>query len=170
MKALLQILLALLLLAAEAALLRLVGGAVTLALPLAVVVHLALRAENVEGILVAAAVGYLVDVAAGGPTGLLTFLSVLLFLGARFAGATVDVRGWRGFALLVGAGTFAVGLGAFLLTRWVAPAGTEPGGRVLWRILVEAVLTGAAAPAVLWVLRRIDALFEEEEPGLLRGP
>jgi hypothetical protein len=43
-----------------------------------------------------------------------------------------------------------------------------PGAVLLPRMLVEAVLTGALAPLVLAGLRRVDALFQREEPGLLR--
>ena len=35
-------------------------------------------------------------------------------------------------------------------------------------MLLEAVLTAALAPVVLVGLKRIDALFHREEPGLLR--
>jgi rod shape-determining protein MreD len=35
-------------------------------------------------------------------------------------------------------------------------------------MLLEAVLTGALAPVLAIALRRIDALFHREEPGLLR--
>jgi rod shape-determining protein MreD len=39
---------------------------------------------------------------------------------------------------------------------------------LLPRALLDAVLTGLLAPVVLALLRRLDALFHREEPGLLR--
>jgi len=169
MKTLLRSVFALLLVALQAVLLRFVGGgALSLALPLAVVVYLGLEAENVEGLVGAAVVGYLVDAAAGGPRGLLVFLAIVVFLLARLAGATVHLGGRRGFALLTGVLVFVFGLVAFLFTRYVSPPEAAPGARLLGRILVEAILTGAVSPAVMWAMERIDGIFEKEEPGLLR--
>lgn len=168
MKTVLRSVFALVLVALQAVLLHFVGGgAFSLALPLAVVVYLGLEAENVEGLLGAAVVGYLMDASAGGPRGLVVFLSVVAFLLARLAGATMHLGGRRGFALLTGVLTFLFGLAALLFTRYVSPPEAAPGARLLWRILVEAVLTGAASPAVMWAMERIDGIFEKEEPGLL---
>jgi rod shape-determining protein MreD len=169
MKTLLRSVFTLLLVAVQAVLLHFVGGgAFSLALPLAVVVYLGLEAENVEGLLGAAVVGYLMDASAGGPRGLLVFLAVVVFLLARLAGATVHLGGRRGFALLTGALTLVFALGAFLFARSVSPPEAAPGARLLGRILVEAILTGAASPAVMWAMERIDGLFVKDEPGLLR--
>ncbi len=169
MKTALRTLFALALVALQDVLLHFVGGgAFSLALPLAVVVYLGLEAENVEGLLGAAVVGYLMDATAGGPRGLLVFLAVVAFLLARLAGATMHLGGRRGFALLTGVATLVFGLAAFLFTRYVSPPEATPGARLLWRILVEAILTGAAAPAVMWAMERIDGIFEKDEPGLLQ--
>ena len=40
--------------------------------------------------------------------------------------------------------------------------------RLVPRMLLEAVLTGALSPLVLAGLRRVDGVFHREEPGLLR--
>jgi hypothetical protein len=164
-----QVAFALLLLALQASFLRFAGGgAFSLALALPCVVYLGLHAATFEGALAAAGVGYALDLAAGGPPGLLTFLAMALFLGSRLAGAAFDMRGWRAFALASGLGTFLVGLFAWLLTRAVSSAEAAPGARLLPRILVESALTGAASPLLLAGMRRIDRLFDREEPGLLR--
>jgi hypothetical protein len=42
-----------------------------------------------------------------------------------------------------------------------------PRATVILRAIVEAILTGALAPLLLPGLRRLDRLFEREEPGLL---
>jgi rod shape-determining protein MreD len=160
---------ALLLAALQAALLRWVGGGVfSVSLALPVVVYLALHAGNVDGALGAAAVGYVLDLLAGGPKGLLTFLAVALFLVSRLAVAALSIHGKTGFALLSGFGTFAVGFAGLLLTRAVSPAESAPGFGLLGRMAVDAALTGALSPVVLLALRRVDGLFAREEPGLLR--
>ncbi len=108
------------------------------------------------------------DLMSGSPKGLLTFLSVALFLGVRATSAAVDVRSRSGFAALSGVGALFLSLGALLLTRYVAPAEGAPGATLVPRMLAEAVLTAAFSPLVLAGLRRIDGLFHREEPGLLR--
>ena len=169
MKPFLHFLAALLLASLQPVLLRhLGGGIVSLALPLPCVVHLGLRAGVVEGALGSAAVGFVLDLMAGGPKGLLTFLAVLVFLVSRLVGASLEIRNRFGFAALSGVMTFLFGFGAWLLTRYVSEPVAAPGGRLLLRVLIEAILTGVAAPAVGFVLQRIDRLVEREEPGLLR--
>jgi hypothetical protein len=168
-KPLLQVAFALVLMALQASFLRFVGGGgFSLALALPCVVYLGLYAATAEGALAAAGVGYGLDLMAAGPAGLLTFLSVALFLASRVAGATFDVKSGRTFALASALGTLLVGVTAWLLTRYVSPAESAPGAGLLLRILVESVLTGAASPLVLFAMRRIDGLFDREEPGLLR--
>jgi hypothetical protein len=160
---------ALLLVSVQAALLRFIGGgAFSLSLALPVVVYLGLSAGNVDGAVGAAAVGYVIDLMAGGPKGLMTFLAVALFLFSRLAVAALSIHGKTGFAVLSTVGTFLFGLGALLLTRAVSPAETAPGLRLLGRVLVDALLTGALSPLVLLGMRRLDGLFAREEPGLLR--
>ncbi len=168
-KPLLHLVLALLLVSLQAVLLHHVGGgAFSVALALPCVVYLGLRAGILDGALGAAAVGYVLDIVAGGPKGLMTFLAVLLFLLSRLVGASLDVRGRLGFAVLSGIGTFLFGFGAWLLTRYISTPLAAPGARVLGRVLVEAVLTGLVSPAVGWLMQQIDRLVEREEPGLLR--
>lgn len=161
---------ALALLALQAALLAHVGGGLfSLALGVPCVLFLSLQAaNNVEGAVGAALVGYLMDLMNGGPKGLMTFLAVLLFLVARFVGAAIDVRSRVAVAFLTAVMTAAHELGALLLTRLVSSPESAPGFRLLGRIAVEAILTGACAPLVFWGLRRIDGMFTREEQGLLR--
>jgi len=160
---------ALLLVSVQAALLRFVGGgAFSLSLALPVVVYLGISASNVEGSVGAAAVGYVLDLMAGGPKGLMVFLAVALFLSSRLAGAALSIHGKTGFAVLSAVGSFLFGLGALLLTRAVSPVETTPSFGLLGRVLVDAILTGALAPLVLAGMRRLDGLFAREEPGLLR--
>lgn len=168
MKPLAHVLFALLLAALQAALLRWLGGGwFSLALPVACLVYLGLHGGNVDGSVAAAGVGYVMDLMAGTPKGLMTFLAVALFLGVRAVSAAVDVRSRVAFALLTGVGVVLQSLGALLLTRYTAPAEAAPGATLLPRMLLEGLLTALLAPLVLMGLRRLDALFHREEPGLL---
>jgi hypothetical protein len=164
-----HVLFALALAGVQAALLRWFGGgSFSLALPAACVVYVALHGGNVDGSISAAGIGYVMDLMGGSPKGLMTFLAVALFLAVRGTSAAFDVRSRSGFAALSGFGALFLSLGALLLTRYTAPPEAAPGAILLPRILGEAVLTGALSPLVLAGLRRLDALFHREEPGLLR--
>jgi hypothetical protein len=161
--------LTLVLVSLQAALLHhLGGGAVSVAVALPVVVYLGLHGGNVEGPVGAAAVGYVIDLMAGGPKGLMTFLAVVLFLFSRLAGAALSVQGRLAFGVLSTIGSFLYGAAALGLTRAVSPAESAPGTALLGRVAVEALATGLVSPVVLSVLRRAEVLFDRDEPGLLR--
>ena len=147
---------------------QLSGGAVSVALAVPVVVWLGLETTVIEGAVGAVVVGVLLDASAGGPGGLLAFLSVLVFVGVRAGAGTFDARTPLGFGLLSGVATLGMGLGALLLLRYVSPEATAPGWNLLGRVTVEALLTGLAAPAVKWVLDRVLSPGHREQPGLLR--
>lgn len=169
MKPLAHVLFALALAAVQAALLRWVGGGwFSLALPAACLVYLGLHGGNVDGSVAAAGVGYVMDLTTGSPKGLMTFLAVLLFLSVRAVSAAVDVRSRAAFAALSGVGAIFLSLGALVLARYTATVEAAPGATLVPRMLLEGVLTGALSPLVLVGLRRVDALFHREEPGLLR--
>lgn len=169
MKPLAHVLFALALAGVQAALLRWVGGGgFSLALPAACVVYVALHGGNVDGSISAAGIGYVMDLMTGSPKGLMTFLAVALFLAVRGTSVAVDVRSRSGFAALSGLGALFLSLGALLLTRYTAVDEGAPGAALLPRMLLEAALTAVLSPAVLAGLRRVDALFHREEPGLLR--
>jgi len=159
---------ALLLATLQAALLRHVGGgAFSLCLPAAVVVHLALGAGNVEGAVGAAGVGLVLDLALGTPKGLFTSLAVLVFLVARAVGTAVHVQGRIGYAVLTGAAALALAVGALGLTRLVALPEAQPGWDLLPRAVLEAALTGLLAPLIQAGLRRLDGLLGDEAPELV---
>jgi hypothetical protein len=160
---------ALLVAALQAALLRwLGGGSWPLALLAACVVHVGLHGGNVDGSISAAGVGYVMDLMAATPKGLMTFLAVVLFLVVRAVSAAVDLRSRSAFALLSGVGALFLSLGATVLMRVAAGGDAGPGAAILPRMLLEALLTAALAPVLGVALRRIDTLFHREEPGLLR--
>jgi rod shape-determining protein MreD len=168
MKPLAHVAFALLLAALQAALVRwLGGGAWPLFLLAACVVHVGLHGGNVDGSISAAGIGYVMDLMAATPKGLMTFLAVALFLVVRALSAAVDVRSRAAFALLSGVGALALSICAAILGRSAAISEAAPGLVLFPRMLLEALLTAALAPAVGIVLLRLDALFHREEPGLL---
>jgi hypothetical protein len=168
-KPLAHVLFALAIAAVQAGLLRWVGGGTfSVALVAACIVYLGLHGGNVDGAVGATGIGYVLDLMAGTPKGLMTFLAVLLFVVVRAASAAVDVRGRGPYALLSGLGAIFLSLGAFLLTRYTADADAAPGAILLPRMLAEGVLTGALSPLLFPGFRRIDGMFHREEPGLLR--
>jgi rod shape-determining protein MreD len=169
MKPLAHVLVALLLAALQASLLRWVGGGwFSLALLAACVVHQGLHGGNVDGSVASAGIGYVMDLTAGTPKGLMTALAVALFVAVRATSAAVDVRSRSAFALLSGGGAFFLSLGAMVLTRYTAPPEAAPGVALVPRMLLEALLTGVLAPFLSMALVRLDGLFQREEVGLLR--
>lgn len=148
-------------------LLRLGGGTVPLQIVVPCIAWLALEAENVEGVLAAAGSGWVLDLFAGTPTGLFTFLGVVLFLGCRAAGLAVDLRGRAGFAVLSGVAALALSVGAVLLQRWAGLAEAAPGAGLVLRMFGEATLTALVSPLVLIGMGRLNALLGREEPGIV---
>jgi hypothetical protein len=146
---------------------HLTGGAVTLATGLPVVAWLAFEARLVPGAAAAAAVGLVADLAAGGPMGLLTFLSVMAFLGVRAASGAVGARGRLAMAVLTGVAALVVGFLALLLLRYVSPPDAAPRWGLMGRVVLEALGTAAVAPPVAWLLDRTVGAPPAEEAGLL---
>lgn len=169
MKPLAHVAFALLVAALQVALLRwLGGGALPVMLLAACVVHQGLQGGNVDGSVGAAGIGYVLDLVTGTPKGLMTFLAVLVFVIARSVSTAVDVKGRAAFGLLSGAAALLLSIGALVLTRYTSTDEVSPRLALVPRALAEAFVTGLAAPLLLPALRRIDALFHREEPGLLR--
>lgn len=157
--------LALLLLSVESVLVKSLGLEVTrIDVGLAIVVYVALRATTLEGAFSAFAVGYLLDVFTGRPTGLYPFLAVLVFLLVRGAGQLVDGRSRGGYALFVAAATF----GHALLVGFFTWLTSRQEGGVSWSGLPLQVLLATGAGLLLWPLfKRIES-GEHPEPGVLR--
>jgi hypothetical protein len=129
------------------------------------VAFLALRATLLEGAFSAFAVGYLLDLMSGQPTGLFTFLAVFIFLVGRLVSTFVDVRGGVSFALFAMGADFGHGLlSAFFTWLTAKESGT---GSLLAGLPLQVVLTGAAALALFPLLRRFEA-DKERQVGLLR--
>ena len=93
MKLLLTLVLTLLFLALESVAVKYMGlGVARIDVTVAIVAFLSLRAGLLEGAVASYAVGYLLDLMTGRPTGLYTLLAVVTFLLGRIAAGLVDVR------------------------------------------------------------------------------
>lgn len=149
---------------------HLLGGRLPVELPVALLVWAGLEATLPEGLAAALGAGWVLDVFAGTPGGLMVFLSVLVVLGSRAARSSLAVHGWSGFAALTGAGTLLLGAGALILTRLTAARDAAPGLGLLGRVLLQALATGAAAALLHPLLVRLDRLLaRERDAGILSG-
>ncbi|MEW5738307.1 MAG: hypothetical protein AB1938_05240 [Myxococcota bacterium] len=158
--------LALLLLSVESVLVKFLGLEVArIDVGLALVVWVALRATTVEGAFSAFAVGYLLDVFTGRPTGLYPFLAVLIFLLVRGAGQLVDGRSRPGYALFVAAATFGHALLA-LFFGWLTSRGGGAGSS-LSGVPLQVILSTVAGAVLFPLLVRIEP-GDHPEPGVLR--
>ena len=168
MRFLLTVVLALVLLTVESVVVKYLGFAVTrIDASVAIIVFLALRANTLEGAFSSFAIGYLLDVLSGQPTGLYTFLGVLTFLLSRLAASLVDVRTAPSFALF----TMGADLGHALLAAfftWLTSKTPIGSLLSLSSLLVQILLTGFTAVALYPLLRKFDPGTERPEIGALR--
>lgn len=168
MKFVITVALALVLLTVESVVVKYLGFEVArIDVTVAIITFLALRASMVEGAVSAFAIGYLVDLMSGRPTGLYTFLGVLVFLLTRAANSTFDVRSASAFALVAAAADAGHALLAFLFT-WMTTREAGPTGFSLGGFAAQVVLTGLAALALYPLLRKVDPGSERPEMGALR--
>lgn len=159
--------LALLLLSLEAVLVRYMGLSVArIDVTVLLVAFLALRANTLEGAVGAYAVGYLLDLMSGQPTGLYTFLGVLLFLFGRLAASLVDVRSAGSFMLFAAAADGLHGVLAIFFT-WLT-AKTPGAWGALSALPLQVFYTAIAALLLYPVLRKLDPGQERPEIGALR--
>jgi rod shape-determining protein MreD len=167
MKGALLTALALVLLSLESVLVRSVGFEVTrIDVTLALVVFVAVRGSTIEGSLTAFAIGYLLDVFTGRPSGLFPALAVLVFLLARGAAQILDGKSRLGFALFSAGASAGHSLLAFLLT-WLTSKSAE--GRVLSLagMPLQVLLTGAVAWLLFPLLVKIEPGERSEGGGRL---
>src|SRR5262245_42958807 len=160
--------LALVFLSLEAVVTRELGLQVTrLDVTLVLLVFLGLRAATLEGAFAAFAIGYLLDVFTGRPTGLYPFLAVLTFLLTRMLSSFVDARARGLFALLCGASALAHGLLAAFFSWLTSRSG---GGTIisLTGLPLQAFLCAVAATLMWPLLRKLDPAYERPQAGMLR--
>lgn len=159
--------LALLLLSLESVLVKSFGFDVTrIDVGLALVVYAAIRCTPIEGAFSAFAVGYLLDVFTGRPTGLSPALAMLVFLLVRGAGQVVDGRSRGSYALFIAAATVVHALLAVLFTSLTSASGS---GHVLSLsgMPLQVVLTVLVGMALWPLLVKIEP-GEHPTPGVLK--
>ena len=165
MKLLLTLVLTLLFLALESVAVKYVGlGVARIDVTVAIVAFLSLRAGLLEGAAASYAVGYLLDLMTGRPTGLYTLLAVVTFLLGRVVGSVMDVRTGKSFALFAMAmdgthGLLAWGIGS-VSSKQISLSG-------LSGLPLEVLLTGLAALLLYPLLKRFGLGAEKRDPGLL---
>lgn len=168
MKFLTTIVLALFLLTLESVAVKYLGFSVSrIDVTIAIVAFLSLRASTLEGAFSSFAVGYLLDLMSGYPTGLYTFLAVFTFLIGRLAASLVEVRS----ALLFVIFTMAADLGHGLLAVFFSWFTSRDAafGSTLSALPMQVALTGTAALFLYPLFRKIDSGSERAEVGgLLR--
>lgn len=168
MRFVLTLLLALLLLTVESVAVKYLGFEVTrIDVTVAMIAFLALRASVMEGAVSAFAVGYLLDLMTGHPTGLYTFLGVLVMLLGRVGNNLLDVRTAPSFA------AFALGMDVLhsllaIAFTWLTRRGEGGVGFSFGAFVLQAALTGAAAYLLYPLLKRIDPGAERPQVGVLR--
>lgn len=158
--------LALALLAVESVAVQLLGLAIVrVDVTVVLVCLLGLRAPLVGGAATAFAVGWSLDLMSGQPTGLYTFLAVLVFLGARVMSRLVDVRTRPSFALFAMGADAAHGVLAAVLT-WMTAKEGGAALPMLRGVPLTVALTGAAAFALYPLLKKFDAAADRASSGL----
>lgn len=165
MKLALTLVLTLLFLALESVAVKYVGlGVARIDVTVAIVAFLSLRAGLLEGAVASYAVGYLLDLMTGRPTGLYTLLAVVTFLLGRVVGSLVDVRSARSFALFAVAADATHGLLAWGIG---SVSGKQMALSGLSGLPLEVFLTGLAAFLLYPLLKRFGLGAERRDPGLL---
>ncbi len=159
--------LAFLMLCVEGVLVRLLGlSFVRIDVTVVLLVYLGLRAPTVPGAFAAFAIGYLLDVLSGFPTGLYPFLGVATFLLVRMLSSLVDARSPIPFAVVCALASLGHGSLSTLFTFLTQ----STGGTVtpLAGLPLQAALTVLTA-FIAWPLLRFMALgVERPVPGALR--
>jgi hypothetical protein len=168
MKFLVAVGLALLLLTLESVVVQQLGLAISrIDVTVVLIAFLALRAGMREGAISSFAVGYLLDLMSGQPTGLFTFLAVFLFLTGKLVARLMDVRGRASFVLFAMGGDLTHGA----LTSFFTWLTTKDGSAsaLLPGLPTQVMLTGVAAALLYPLLRRFEVSQERNSSaGLLR--
>jgi hypothetical protein len=162
---LVTLLLTLFFLAMESVVVKYLGLSVArIDVTVAIVAFLSLRAGLLEGAVASYAIGYLLDLMTGRPTGLYTLLAVVTFLLGRVAASLVDVRSGIAFALFAMAADAVHGFLAWAVTGISSKQIVLSG---LSGLPLEVVLTGVAALLLHPLLKRLGVGRERRQPGLL---
>ncbi len=139
-------------------------------LPMVIYLGMAPDVSLVRGAVLSFLLGVLLDSFCGNAMGLLTFVHEATYLVARGAGFRLIMRG-RGSQVLITAAAAVIGAGSVVALRSIFRSAT-PFDAVSIRhltvsLLASALSTGAIAPFVFLLVRRIDSLRRREESSVL---
>ena len=158
--------LALVLITFQSALVHQLGFAVArIDVTVALIAFLSLRAGRIEGAAASFAIGYVLDLLSGQPTGLYTFLAVGVFLVGRGARSLMDVRSAPSFAVFATGLEVVHALSAVFFT-WMTSRGEGGAGFSFGAFVLQVVLTALVALALYPLLRRVDPGNERSDSGL----
>jgi len=142
----------------EASLGVLPGLAVKPNLTVVFTIFFALRLPPTRGGVAAFAMGYLRDLLSGGIVGASALLMLLLYIAARALAAQFFSRPYAFVLPLVAGGTFGAGAGYFVIVQLVG-AGIDLPVDFGRRLLLDTVVTTAAAVPLWWALDRLHHLL-----------
>lgn len=164
MKALTCAAIAAILLAIEAVVVRYLGLSISrIDVTLTIVAALAMRAAVVEGAFSSFCVGYLLDLMSGRPTGLYTFLAVLMFLLLRLADTFIEVRRAGGFVAFVAGGEVVHQVLAAFFT-WMTSKDEHVFSASLRGLPTSVMLTALAGLLLFPLLMRFIPQTEQQKP------
>jgi rod shape-determining protein MreD len=114
------------------------------------------RDDLAASVAAAAVLGYLADVLAGTPTGLLTFASAAVCFASHLTQQRLVVRGRVAVIVACAVASIAMSLLIAGLSR-AGGVGNVAVGLDLWAVLAMAALTATLGALVFWLHRRLDA-------------
>jgi len=156
--------------AALATVVRLGPLSPNLALPIVIYLGIAPDVSLARAALLSFALGLFADAASGHAMGLTTFLYVALLLAARGLGVRLLMRGRASQVLITAVSAIACALVVVALRRVFRrddPVATVSLRHLFVSVLAPSLATGAVAPFVFQLVRRIDTLRRRDEAASL---
>jgi rod shape-determining protein MreD len=116
------------------------------------------------GVSLAAALGLVADLLSGSLLGLHVLLRILAFGAARVGSQQLNLRGVRPRAIFVAALTVANALGSAALSSFFG-VGSGVDREMLRELAPRALINGACAPLLIWLVERVSLWFSEPDGG-----
>jgi rod shape-determining protein MreD len=134
-------------------------------LPMVIYLGMAPDTSLARGAALSFALGTIIDVASGHPIGLMTFVHVLTLIVARAGAFRLIMRGRVSQVLITSIAAAAGSLIALSLVRMLRPGDQLESVSIrytLVAVLAPSLATGAVAPFVFRLMRRIDNFRRQE--------
>lgn len=135
-------------------------------LPMVIYLGMAPDTSLARGAFLSFALGMLLDAASGHPMGMMTFIHVLTLLVARAGAFRLIMRGRLSQVLITAIAAAAGSLIALSLVRMLRPGEQLEAVSLrytLVTVLAPSLTTGAIAPVLFRMMRRIDSFRRREE-------